>query len=77
MLQRYLFPKYPELGQILFSYWQQSAGVSSSVLSPTMFKVQVDKLMTVMTDEQQIQMYVMVSVLNLLNPSEQLTSFFL
>ncbi|XP_054280121.1 uncharacterized protein LOC129005898 [Macrosteles quadrilineatus] len=57
---RYLFPKYPELGQILFSYWQQSAGVSSSVLSPTMFKVQVDKLMTVMTDEQQIQMYVMM-----------------
>ncbi|KAG8241568.1 hypothetical protein J6590_084161 [Homalodisca vitripennis] len=57
---RYLFPKYPELGQRLFHHWQIGAGVvnDTGMMSPANFRAQADKLMGVMVDDQQIQMYV-------------------
>uniref|UniRef100_A0A1B6FL81 TLDc domain-containing protein n=1 Tax=Cuerna arida TaxID=1464854 RepID=A0A1B6FL81_9HEMI len=57
---RYLFPKYPVLGQRLFHHWQMGAGVvnDTGLMSPANFRAQADKLMSVMVDDQQIQMYV-------------------
>lgn len=63
LLQRYLFPKYPELSERLFTHWQAGAGLSTitKVIAPSVFRTQADRLMSIMADEQQIQMYVTVS----------------
>lgn len=57
---RYLFPKYPDMAQRLFNFLLMSAGISNTttLISQAVFRTQAEKLMGVMADDQQVQMYI-------------------
>ncbi|CAH0391608.1 unnamed protein product [Bemisia tabaci] len=58
--KRYLFPNYPELSRRLFSFLAVNAGLpgSSHVISPNQFKLQSEKLLGILAEEEQVLMYV-------------------
>lgn len=60
--QRTLFPRYPDLSLRLFGYMHYSSG-STTVdrISHSAFKLQVDRLLSIMSDEDLIEVYVKVS----------------
>lgn len=60
--QRTLFPRYPDLSLRLFGYFHYSSG-STTVdrISQSAFKSQVDKLLSVISDEALVEVYVKVS----------------
>lgn len=60
VVKRYLFPHYPDIGRRLFSYLctSSSGPASSHVISVTNFKTQTEKLLGIMSDEQQVLTYV-------------------
>ncbi|KAK7598222.1 hypothetical protein V9T40_006457 [Parthenolecanium corni] len=60
---RYLFQHYPEIGSRLFSYFSSSSSENpalSHVISVANFKKQTEKLLSIMSDDQLVQMYVTV-----------------
>lgn len=65
LLQRYLFQHYPEIGSRLFSYFSSSSSENpalSHVISVANFKKQTEKLLSIMSDDQLVQMYVTVCI---------------
>ncbi|XP_075219467.1 uncharacterized protein LOC142323560 [Lycorma delicatula] len=57
---RYVFSRYPDLSRRIFSLLANGAGMSPSarVITQANFRIQVDKLLSIISYEQQAQMYV-------------------
>lgn len=58
-----MFPQYPEMARKLFAFLVTSSGgpASSHVISYSNFKAQTERLLSVLADDRQVLMYVMVS----------------
>jgi hypothetical protein len=60
-LQNCVFPRYPDLSQRLFKFFHSSAGITKHEwISSTVFKQQAEKLLGILADSQQIELYVKV-----------------
>jgi hypothetical protein len=59
--QNCVFPRYPELSERLFTFFHSSAGNSKHEwISTSVFKQQAEKLLGIIVDSQQIELYVKV-----------------
>lgn len=60
VFKRYLFPQYPEMARKLFAFLVTSSGgpASSHVISYSNFKIQTERLLSVLADDRQVLMYV-------------------
>lgn len=64
LFQKYVFSQYPEFSQRIFSLLASGAGMSASarVITQTNFRIQVDKILSLISYESQALMYVSVSI---------------
>ncbi|XP_008473651.1 uncharacterized protein LOC103510742 [Diaphorina citri] len=60
VFKKYLFPQYPELGRRIFAYLITQSGypASSHVISTAHFRTQAEKIIGILTEEQQVSIYV-------------------
>lgn len=60
VFKKYLFPQYPELGRRIFAYLITQTGypASSHVISTSHFRAQAEKVIGILTEEQQVGIYV-------------------
>uniref|UniRef100_A0A8D8SCC1 TLDc domain-containing protein n=1 Tax=Cacopsylla melanoneura TaxID=428564 RepID=A0A8D8SCC1_9HEMI len=60
VFKKYLFAQYPELGRRIFAYLITQSGypASSHVISTAHFRTQAEKIIGILTEEQQVSIYI-------------------
>lgn len=71
VLERYLFPHYPELAQRIFRYLHHLSKATTSHLGQSAFKQQAEKLLSIMNDDIILESY--VNMYSDLTPESEVT----